>query len=154
MATWKIDFTGVSDSPEIAPGKYLAKVKAITQQKKEGGEYPYLKWELVILTEPAKGLYINHITTLKPDGLFGLRNTLIALGLKVPKSAVNIDPSKLIGKQLCIETIMREYEGNEYPNVKKVFPTSEYNKIESITPTTEVSYDDEDDIMVLTDEDL
>jgi hypothetical protein len=154
MATWKFDFSGVDDSKgSIAPGKYIAKVDKITQQKKEGGEYPYLKWELTILTGSAKGLHINHITTLNPAGLFNLRDTLQAIGLKVPKSAVNVDPAKLIGKQLGIETFMKAQDGNEYANVKKVFPVSEVTKPETVTPTA-VSYEEEEDVMVLTDEDL
>lgn len=155
MATWKIDFTNVEDSfPEIGAGRYLAKVKSIESKKKDGGEYSYLLWELTILTGSAKGQTIRHMTTLNPKGLFNLRDTLIALGLKVPKSAVNIDPSKLIGKQMCIDVVSEDYNGKSYPKVKKTLLASEFNQATTVTPTTSVSFDTEDDVMVLTDDDL
>ena len=147
MAKFKVDFTGVEDKdfPEIAPGKYLAKVEEIS--KEEGSEYPYLKWKLSIVSGGAKGLHINHITSLKPSALFNLRNTLIALGLNVPKSAVNIDPDKLVGKTMGIEVIMRPYEGKEYPNVKKTFPASEFT--ESVSPSVPATGTADPDDLVL-----
>ncbi len=154
MAKFKIDFSGVEDVDfgEIAPGKYLAKVKEIT--KEEGSSYPYLKWNLVIASGKAKGLHINHITSLSPKALFNLRHTLLAIGLKVPKSAVNIDPDKLVGKTLGIETYMKDFDGKEYANVKKVFPASEFT--ETITPSAidTPMVDGDDDVMILTDDEI
>lgn len=151
---WKLDFSGVEDKGfDIDPGKYLAKVKSI--EKKSGSEYPYLEWKLVITTGSAKGSMITHRTTLKPSGLFNLRNTLIALGLEVPKSAIALDPSKLIGKQLCIEVVNEPYEGKDYPKVKKTLPVSAYETKEVSTASVSVAVtDDDDDVMVLTDDDL
>ena len=117
-----VDFSKVSDGVEV--GTYVAKVKKIT--KEEGKKAPYLKWELIITNGRSKGLGINHITTLKPDALFGLRDTLKALGIEVPKAAVKLDFKKLVGKPLGIEVGMREYktdagETREAANVMKVF---------------------------------
>lgn len=152
MAKWKLDFSEVEDTPEILPGKYLVKVKSI--EKKEGSEYPYLQWELTIVSGKGKGLNIRHITSLKPSALFNLRNTLVALGLNVPKSAISLDPDKLIGRQMGVEVTMRPYEGKDYPNVKKTFPASEFSK-EDLKPTSvAVDEDDDEDLMVLTEDDL
>jgi hypothetical protein len=121
MAKIKVDFSGVEESKDfdIAPGKYRVKVQEITQET--GAKAPYLKWKLKILNGSAKGLTIFHNTSLAPNALFSLRDTLVALGVSVPKSAVAIDPDKFIGKEFGIETTMRTYEGKEYANVKKVF---------------------------------
>ncbi len=152
MAKWKLDFSGVEDTPEITPGRYLVKVKEI--EKKEGSEYPYLQWTLVIVSGKGKGLHIRHITSLKPSALFNLRNTLVSLGLSVPKSAISLDPDKLIGRQMGVEVVMRPYEGKDYANVKKTFPASEFSaKPEVLEPTTMV-LDEEEDLMILTDDDL
>ena len=153
MAKFKVDFSNVEDTvltDRIPPGEYKAKVKSVTVQKKEGGEYPYLKWELVILTGPAKGLQINHITSLKPAALFNLRNTLVACGLEVPKAAVAIDTDKLTGKTLGIKVDIQSRNGGEYPTVVKVF-RPDMLKEESSTGGTVATDDDE---MVLDDDDL
>ena len=122
MAKFTVDFSKVEDSSfeTIAPGRYVAKIEEIT--KEEGTKAPYLKWSLKIMSGGAKGLHINHITTLSPNALFGLRDTLIALGVKVPKSAVAIDPDKFVGKELGIEVFIKKQDDKEYANIKKVFP--------------------------------
>jgi len=157
MEKWSFNFSGVEDKNfDIAPGRYLAVVKNI--EKKDGDEYPYLQWDLQITTGTAKGSNIRHITSFKPAALFNLRNTLIALGLAVPKAAVSIDPAKLIGRTLGIETFMKEKDGKEYANVKKVFPAKDLIKsappIPSVPQATQMTVDDDNDIMIMTDEDI
>lgn len=141
MAKMKVDFTGVSDGGanfDIQPGKYHVKVVEIT--KEQGKEYPYLKWSLSITEGVHKAARINHITTLKPEGLFNLRNTLIACGLNIPKSAISFDPDKLVGKEFGIDVAMRKDKttGDEYPNVKSVF---------SLEDDEEEPEEDDDDVV-------
>lgn len=150
MPKFRVDFSGVSDSMEVKNGKYKAKVKSITQE--EGKDYPYLKWTLVLLTGSAKGAEVSHITSMKPSALFNLRNTLIACGFNIPKSAVTFDPAKVIGKTLGVEITQREYEGREYPNVKKTFPAGDF-EMETVDVKTTTD-DGEEDMMIVTDDDL
>lgn len=142
MAKFKVDFSGVDDSAVegVIPGRYSARVEGIT--KEEGTKAPYLKWNLKITNGSCKGLHINHITSLSPSALFNLRDTLLALGIDVPKSAVTIDPEKFVGKSLGIEVAMRPYDGKDYPNVKKVFPLT---KVETEVVSTDVSSIDMDE---------
>lgn len=119
MAKMKVDFTNVSESGGVAVGRHIAKVVDIT--KEQGDEYPYLKWDLVVVSGVSKGLHINHITSLKPSALFNLRNTLVSLGLDVPKSALSFDTDALKGKTLGIEVFLKESDGKEYSNIKKTF---------------------------------
>lgn len=145
MAKVKVDFTDVSDSMgAVAPGKYIARVKAIT--KEEGAKAPYLKWELQILSGSAKGLSINHITSLSANALFNLRDTLLAIGVKVPKSAVAIDTDKFIGKQLGIEVVLRKVDDKEYPNIKKVYSMAEASAKKEVAPAVEEDVDFPDPI--------
>lgn len=135
----KVDFSKVRDS--VVAGTYIAKVKSIKQETSStGGQY--LKWELVVLTGASKGLTVNHITSLKPEALFNLRNTLIACGYNIPKSAVNVDINKCIGKMLGIEVTMREYEGNEYPNVKKTMSVEKAKVAMGVAPVEADVVDD------------
>lgn len=147
MSKMSVDFSGVSDSEYAQPGKYIAKVKDIT--KESGKEYPYLKWELVIMSGKSKGASINHITSLKPSALFNLRNTLIACGFNIPKSAIAIDFDKVKGKTLGIEVTNREYEGKDYANVKSVFPPSDLTEVTIPTSTTISKVTTDPDDMVL-----
>ena len=119
MSKINVDFSSVEDSVQVKPGKYLAVVKSISMG--EGAKAKYLKWALQVTTNPCKGLHINHITSLSPNALFMLRDTLTAIGVKVPKAAVAIDPDKFIGKTLGIDVGIRPYEGKEYANVTSVF---------------------------------
>lgn len=120
----KVDFTGVADGAvgfDIKPGKYVAKVVDVEYVEKGKSGYPYLKWTLSIAEGVHKSARINHITSLKPEALFNLRNTLIACGMEVPKAAVSIDFDKLKGRILGIEVFIRETDDGEYPNIKNVF---------------------------------
>lgn len=121
MEKIRVDFGAEPESSgfDVTPGKYVARVESI--EKKMGDKGAYLLWKLKILTGACKGKSIDHRTTLVPGALFGLHDTLEAMGITVPKSAVSIDPDKFIGKTFGIETNYRTYEGNEYSQVKKVF---------------------------------
>jgi len=143
MTKIRVDFSNVEESSnaEVQPGKYKARIEEVT--KEEGQKAPYLKWKLKITNGQAKGLHINHITSLSPSALFNLRDTLIALGISVPKSAVVIDPNKFVGKILGIDVVMRPYEGKDYPNVKKVYA------IDSMPEVVETdSLDDDDEVSI------
>ncbi len=140
-----IDFTNVSDGGKfnVPVGEYVAKIKSVTQESGQSG-YDYLKWTLIIASGGAKGNEITHITTLKPDGLFALRNFLTACGVNVPNTVVNIDPAKLINKPVGIVVGEREYNGKMYPKVNNVKPANEVNLPTSKPTPVE---DDEDDVL-------
>src|SRR5690606_4112199 len=121
LAKLRIDFSQVEDSKSVAPGRHIARVKEVTQG--EGQSYPYLRWNLQIVEGRSKGLHINYYTSLSTRALFRLRELLVALGVNVPKSAVSIDPSKLVGRTLGIEVEIENKAGEEYSEVKKVFST-------------------------------
>lgn len=150
MAKFKVDFSGVEDSrgTEIAPGKYNARVEKVT--KEEGTKAPYLAWELKITSGSAKGLHITHRTSLSPKALFGLRDTLEAFGVKVPKAAVSIDPDKFIGKSLGISVVMKPYEGKDYPNIKSVFGLGEIPEVVATDSDEDLPFgaSDEDEISI------
>lgn len=121
----KVDFSGVGEAKAfdtIVPGIYNVRVESIDILKAEGKEFPYLKWTLVITSPQCKGLHLYHNTSLAPHALFNLRDTLTALGMQIPKSAVTIDIDKFIGLGFTVETNMRPYNGEDKPNVKKVMP--------------------------------
>lgn len=109
MPRFNIDFTDVGEGFSIPPeGDYVCKVKTITLEDGQKGKY--LKWTLVIGTGPEKGSQVFHNTTLVPAGLFNLRNTIMACGIDVPKSTMQINTDAYIGKIVGITVSHREYE--------------------------------------------
>ena len=159
MSAWKIDFSGVEESPLGLPtGKYIAVVKSV--EKKNGtGEFPYIEWVFVVAKGDHKGKEAKYITSLSPKALFNLRNLLVALGISVPKSAINLDPDKLIKRPLIIEIAPKPNKDNTkmYQSVVGIEPASAgvstpapsvgVKATASITPDSEVVMDlgDEDD---------
>lgn len=122
MAKVSVDFSGVSDGGggqyDVSAGKHTAKVLGIEQKPPGQSGYPYLQWDLEIVGGTDAGKKITHRTSLKPSALFNLRNTLLACGLKVPKSALSFEPDKLAGKTLGINVIITE---DGYSNIKDTF---------------------------------
>lgn len=161
---WNIDFSNVKDFIPVQAGLYQAKVKSITKKEGQSG-YPYLLWELVIASGKCKGAVIRHYTTLKPEGLFNLRNTLQACGFKIPKAAVQINPKKIIGKDLGIEVYLRKDKDDpekEYPTVKRTMTVDQLK--EELFSEKDVPVEDDGLIdgivgddeggMIITDDDL
>jgi hypothetical protein len=142
MSKVSVDFSNVSEGGKftVPVGEYVAKIKSCTKEHGQSG-FDYLKWTLIIASGGCKGNEITHNTTLKPEGLFALRDFLTACGLVIPKSVINFDPDKMIGKSLGIIVGEREYNGNIYPQIKKVKLASEVNLGTASTP---VAKDDDD----------
>ena len=133
----KVDFSQVEDAPDysIENGKY--KVSVVDVEKKEGNKAPYLKWTLKLLDGKSKGLQLFLNTSLSPSALFKLREVLESLGIKVPKSAVSLDPAKVKNLTMGVVVENKPYEGNMYPNVVKTFPLTD-------DTGEEIAYDTED----------
>lgn len=141
-----IDFTNVEEGGFAVPnGKYVVKVKKIEQKTSAAGA-AYFNWELMILQGPHKGKKLFHITSLKAAALFNLRNTLIALGVPVPKGKLKLDLKALIGKIMGVTVVNEQYEGKDRPKIKDTFPvTKEGNQYVSAADAYEDPTDEESD---------
>lgn len=149
MQKVKVDFSGLEDRSCVAPGRYIAVVKSV--ELKPGTNAPYIEWILAIADGTFKGLHVKHITSLSASALFNLRNTLTALGVTVPKSAVNLDLDAYIGKPLGIETFIEPYQGTDYAKVSKTFLPSALGaqsrpvaQKATATPSAELPFDEDD----------
>lgn len=120
----KIDFSK-EGSYSVEPGKYLLKV--IDAEEKEGEKSDYIKWQFEIRKpEKSKGVKVYHNTSLSPLSLPYLRNLLVCLGLEVPKTALNLKLSKVIGLMVGANLTNEEYQGTERARVKDFFPPEEF----------------------------
>lgn len=148
MGKINVDFSNTGDgfSP-IGAGRYAVRIKDWKQE--EGTKAPYIQWTLQITSGDSKGAHLTYRTSLSPKALFTLRNMLLATGMAVPKSAVSFDPDKLIGKTFGVVVKMKEYDGNEYPDVKEVYNLATVARKETITPSADVPFDtDADEVCI------
>jgi hypothetical protein len=117
MAKIKVDMTNVQEGFVTVPeGDYICKVSKVTLETSEKGS-KYLKWELVIGTGEYKGQKLFHNTSLLPQALFNLRNTIMALGLDCPKAVQSIDTDTFIGKIVGVTVAHEKYEGKDRAKV-------------------------------------
>lgn len=120
----KIDFSNISEFKTVPAGKYPARVTEMVLTKANSGNKMF-NWTFTITDGEYKGRKIWTRTVLVEDSLWVLRNYLIALGIEVPKGAVDVDPQKIIGKYCIIETEVDIYQGKEKSVIINVFPASD-----------------------------
>ena len=142
----KIDFTNVEPGGKVPEGDYPVRVKEVTVEESSSGN-PYLKWVLEIIDGKHKGKVLYHNTSLQPQALFSLRNTLEALGMEVPQTVVELDLDNLIGLKAAVSVEIEVYQGKEKSRVVEVFP------LEDLVEDDEEDEDDDEDYEVDDDED-
>src|SRR5690606_11994980 len=109
---------------------------------------PYLKWVLEIIDGKHKGKVLYHNTSLQPQALFSLRNTLEALGMEVPQTVVELDLDNLIGLKAAVSVEIEVYQGKEKSRVVEVFALEDLVEDDEDYEVDDEDYevdDDEDD---------
>ena len=111
-----VDFTDVESGGKIDDGEYICTVEEVEEKESESGN-EYLNWKLK--TEGGSTLY--HITSLQPQALFNLKNTLEACGMEVPQSAFDVDLDSVIGAEVGVIVENETYQGKRRPRVVDLF---------------------------------
>jgi len=106
------------------------KVTEITEEVGEESGQPYLQWILEVSEGEHQGQSLRHITSLQPQALFNLRNTLEALGEEVADSVMELDLKDFIGGTLGISVAIETYQGRKQSRVTDVFPADEIEEEE------------------------
>lgn len=124
-AVLKVDFTGVESAGNVEEGRQIAVVNGVPEirETQEGNEY--INWKL-----KCPGGTVYHTTSLQPQALWNLRNTLEAMGLEVPESSLELDLAEYDGMELGVEIEKETYQGKKRPRVIDVFPPSELDEEE------------------------
>ena len=125
-----VDFSGTSTRARVPEGDYLVKVVEITEEIGQDSGKPFLSWSLEITTGKFVGKRLRHITSLQPQALFNLRNTLEALNVEVPDSVSDIDLDALEGMEMGVGVEVETYQGNKQSKVVDVFPEEELEEEE------------------------
>ena len=123
----RVDFTGVASGFEkIEPGTYLARVKKI-EQKMSQAQKPYLNWTFVIVGGDYDGRNVFYMTSLSPNALWKLKDTLIkAFGMEKEELAgeFDLDTESLIGEEVAVVISEEEYNGEMRDRVIDVVDAS------------------------------
>ena len=165
-----VDFSNVEErreggkSAHVPEGDYLLKVAGCElKSKKDDATSKYLNWRLTITSpEQFKNAgSIWHITSLKPEALWNLRNFLEDLGVKVPKGTAEIPIKAIVDKGLIIGATL---EDDEYNNVMKskiaatfkkdAFKASDEEADDEEEEETSTEASDEDDVEEIDVDDL
>lgn len=155
-ANLTVDFSNVEERREgggraanVPDGDYLLKITGVQRKsKKEDSSSFYLNWQTSIVAPAkyAKAGNVYHITSLKEENLWNLRNFLEDLGLKVPKSALKIPLQAIVSKGLIIGATLEgeEYNGKVKSKIVATFKKSEYEATGDEDDADEEETDDEE----------
>lgn len=126
-------------------GDYAVKVKDAVLGRSSGDDgKPRIEVTYVITAPPKfKNKTFRDDLYLTPASLWRLRQSMEAMGMKVPSKKVAVDPVKLIGKTCAVTLTDDEYEGKVYSNVSDTFLLAELKK--SSGKAKAVDDDDDED---------
>lgn len=128
--TRKLDFTNVKERSQINPlrqaeGDYLARIESVedyVSQKDDTNEM----WLFIISTPEDNGrATYAYYCGFTEKQLFKIRNLFVAAGVPVPKKLANLNPNKIVGKDIGIALVDDEYEGKPKSTIDVVFPAAD-----------------------------
>jgi hypothetical protein len=151
----------------VPPGDYLLKIVGCElKTKKDDETSKYLNWRTQIV-KPEKyssAGSIWHITSLKDEALFNLRNLLEDLGVNVPKSIVQVPIATIVEKQMVFGATLDDdtYNNKTKSKIQATFKKSEYedtgssddDEEEEDTATETAEVEDDEDLEELDVDDL
>ena len=124
----KIDFSKTEESSswntkQIPEGLHAAKVASVQEtEAKDGTDMLLFGFKL---KEPKyKTRNFPFYCKLQQNQLWKLRDLLVAAGETVPKRALNIDPNKIVGRDIVIEVEDDTYNGNVRSTVVGTYASS------------------------------
>ena len=124
----KIDFTKTEDSSswntkQIPEGLHAAKVASVQETEAKDGT-DMLLFGFKLKEQKYKTRNFPFYCKLQQNQLWKLRDLLVAAGETVPKRALNIDPNKIVGRDIVIEVEDDTYNGNVRSTVVGTYASS------------------------------
>lgn len=113
----KIDMTGVESFNKASEGQHVCKILSIEEKYSQGGN-AMLQCCFEVVKGEDKGCRVYENYPLVEQALWKLKGMLQAVGMKA-EGKISLDLDKLIGKQLIIEVIHEEYNGQERARVSE-----------------------------------
>jgi hypothetical protein len=143
-----LDFTNVKENSGINPkhrpaGDYRMKISKVTEEPKKNAPNEF-QWIFVFTPTDMQSAAYPYYCQLDEKTLWKIRNLLIACGIQVPKKRVNVDPNRLVGKEIGVTLDDDEYEGKMKSVVTAVFPASDLDDEDAPADTGDEDVADDD----------
>ena len=152
----RIDFSKTEErsgwnTRQIPAGIYKAKIASVKETEAQDGTAM-----LVYGFQPTNKRFRTRMfpfyCKLQQNQLWKLRDLLVAAGEKIPKKALNIDPNKVVGREIAIEVEDDVWEGKVRPQVQAVYDTElvdededQFEDSEDQTEDTAEEFEDDED---------
>lgn len=122
MAVIKLDLSNAGKTNNVLPsGEYQAFVFDVSHKENNAKDGYYLNWQFRIRNGEYEGKTVFHITSLKENALFKLRELLDGLQVEIPEGGLmELDTDDLMGKKCTLILGEREYMGKAQNEVKEV----------------------------------
>lgn len=142
-----LDFTNVRESSGINPkhrpaGDYRMKVSKVTESKSKAGND---QWVFIFTPTDMQSASYPYYCQLQENQLWKIRNLLVAAGINVPKKKINVDPNKLVGREIGVTLDDDEYEGKLKSVITAVFPADDLDDEDVPSDTADDTDDAETD---------
>ena len=156
----RIDFSKTEErsgwnTRQIPPGLYKATIASVKETEAQDGTAM-----LVYGFRPTSSRFRTRLfpfyCKLQQNQLWKLRDLLVAAGERIPKKALNIDPNKVVGREIAIEVEDDVWDGKVRSQVQAVFSAemAEEDPVAEDSEETQDDLEDEDLDDDLEDEDL
>lgn len=120
-------------------GDYHVKVVTAKLGKSQEKESPRIELALKIMSGKHKSGTLRDDMYLSPKALWRVRQTMEAMGIKVPSKKINIDVTKFKDKEYAVTLADEEYDDKVYSRVVDSF------HLDELEDDDEVDSDDEDE---------
>lgn len=111
-----LDFSGIKDREPLAEGIYEVTVLEVDDNATSSKGSPMVK---VTFEEPESKNRIFENFVLQDNTLWKIKEFLEALGLEVPKGALDIDFRDFVGTTVTVKVIQDTYEEKVTNRIKK-----------------------------------
>lgn len=125
--TIRIDFSGVKTLTLMEEKDYKIKVVEIEQEVGSDSGIGYLAWKFEVVGGKHDGRILYHNTSLGVDSLWNLKGVLMAQGIKVPNSVMDLDLNEIIqDAEECVASVFTdEYDGKKRSKISDIHSSSD-----------------------------
>lgn len=154
MPKFKADFTevesrggkkGSGGRRHYPAGDYAVKCTKAELVKSSEKNTPGIALTFKVLQGEHKGGELTDRLWLTPKSLWRVRQTLEAMGMKVPSKAVQIDTNSFVGKSLAVTLDDEEYDDKVYSRVVDTFLLSDLEAVESDGQAGDLDSDEDEE---------
>ena len=144
----RIDFSKTEErsgwnTRQIPPGLYKATIASVKETEAQDGT-AMLVYGFRPTSSRFRTRLFPYYCKLQQNQLWKLRDLLVAAGERIPKKALNIDPNKVVGREIAIEVEDDVWDGKVRSQVQAVF-SAEMAEEDTVAEDPEETQDEVED---------